>query len=189
MINYISLMLINLVAGHFLLAYYIYDGLDNIRQKSWIPGFGMTGAVALVTGLHMIFTWPITGSFNIAFGEMSVLFGIVFIGAAVALAANWDLITVTIYAFFAGLASMVVGVQIINLEMTRRPWMSGIGFIISGLGGVLATPSLYLRNNPTLRTVGAVTIAIAGLIWAITGYLSYWGHIADYTDWVPPTMR
>ncbi|MGL5195471.1 MAG: DUF981 domain-containing protein [Chroococcales cyanobacterium] len=189
MINYISLMLINLVAGHFLLAYYIYDGLDNIRQKRWIPGFGMTGAVALVTGLHMIFTWPITGSFNVAFGEMSVLFGIVFMGASVALAANWDLITVTIYAFFAGLASIVVGVQIINLDLTRRPWMSGIGFIISGLGGVLATPSLYLRNNPTLRTVGAVTIAIAGLIWAITGYLSYWGHIADYTEWVPPTMR
>ncbi len=189
MINYISLMLINLVAGHFLLAYYIYDGLDNIRQKRWIPGFGMTGAVALVTGLHMIWTWPIRGSFNVAFGEMSVLFGIVFMGAAFALAADWDLITVTIYAFFAGLASIVVGVRIINLDMTRRPLMSGIGFIISGLGGVLATPSLYLRNSSTLRIVGAVAIAIAGLIWAITGYMSYWGHLESYSDWVPPTMR
>lgn len=188
-INYITLMLINLVAGHCLLAYYVYRGLDGSYQKRWIPGFGMTGAIALATGLHMIWTWPVRGSFNIAFGEMSVLFGIVFVGAAVALAAGWDLITVTIYAFFAGAAAIVVGARIINLGLTRQPWLSGIGFIISGLGGVLATPALYLRTNKTFRLIGAIAIGVAALIWAFTGYMAYWGHLAQYSDWTPPTMR
>ncbi|MUG92505.1 DUF981 family protein [Scytonema sp. UIC 10036] len=44
-INYISLMLINLVAGLFLLASYLYYGLDHANQKRWIPGFGITGAI------------------------------------------------------------------------------------------------------------------------------------------------
>lgn len=57
-INYITLMLINLVVGLFLLAGYVYLGLSEAHQKRWIPGFGMVGAIALTTGLHMIFTWP-----------------------------------------------------------------------------------------------------------------------------------
>jgi putative membrane protein len=116
------LMLINMVAGLFILAYYVYSGLDGADQKRWIPGFGMTGAIALTTGLHMIFTWPVPGSFNIAFGEMSVLFGIVFIGASVALAQNWELVTVTIYAFFAGVAAILVGLRIITLRVTASQY-------------------------------------------------------------------
>lgn len=79
-IDYITLMLINLVAGLVLLAAYVYFGLDEPNQKRWIPGFGVVGAIALVTGLHMTFTWPVIGSFNIAFGETTVLFGILFVG-------------------------------------------------------------------------------------------------------------
>ena len=112
-IDYITLMLINMVAGLFILAYYVYSGLDGADQKRWIPGFGMTGAIALTTGLHMIFTWPVPGSFNIAFREMSVLLGIVFICPSVALAQNWELVTVTIYAFFAGVAAILVGLVLL----------------------------------------------------------------------------
>lgn len=101
-IDYITLMLINMVAGLFLLADYVYRGIDNSNQRQWIPGFGITGAIALTTGLHMSFTWPVIGSFNIAFGETSVLFGILFIAAAISLAQGWDLFTIAVYGFFAG---------------------------------------------------------------------------------------
>lgn len=58
-----------MVTGLFLLADYVYRGIDNSNQRPWIPGFGITGAIALTTGLHMSFTWPVIGSFNIVFGE------------------------------------------------------------------------------------------------------------------------
>jgi putative membrane protein len=188
-INYITLMLINLVAGLFLLAGYVYFGLNRTNQKRWVPGFGMTGAIALVTGLHMIFTWPVTGSYNIAYGETTVLFGILFLSTAIALAQGWDLLTVAIYGFFAGLAAIVIGVRIIHLDLTRRPFLSGIGFILTGLGGVFAAPTLYLQTNRALRIVGAIVLVAAALIFALTGYLAYWGHIADYSNWKPLPMQ
>ncbi|MCD8485749.1 MAG: DUF981 domain-containing protein [Desertifilum sp.] len=188
-IDYITLMLINMVAGFVILAYYVYEGLDQVNPKKWIPGFGMVGAIALVTGLHMIFTWPVIGSFNIAFGETSVLFGILFMTASIAIAQGWDLITVAIYAFFAGLVAILLGVRMINLDLTRQPLLSGIGFILSGLGGVCAAPALYWRNLRIFRLVGVVVLLLAAAIWAITGYLAYWDHLSGFSDWQPLPMR
>lgn len=189
-VNYITLMLINMVAGLILLATFVYQGLDSTTQKRWIPGFGMTGAIALLTGLHMIYNWPVPGSFNIAYGEMTVLFGILFITASLALAQGWELLTIAIYACFAGLAAIAIGIRVINLGLTRTPLLSGIGFILTGLGGVLAFPTLvYLRTNKAWRLIGAVVLIVAALIWAFTGYMAYWGHLADYSNWKPPTMQ
>ncbi|MFB2769909.1 DUF981 family protein [Pelatocladus sp. BLCC-F211] len=188
-VNYITLMLINMVAGLFLLAGYVYFGLDHAYQKRWIPGFGMTGAIALVTGLHMTFTWPVQGVFNIAYGEMTVLFGILFLSASLALALGWDLLTVTIYGFFAGLAAIVIGVRIINLNLTRNPLLSGIGFILTGLGGVCAAPTLYLKTNRKWRLFGAILLVIAALIFAFVGYITYWNHLGQYSNWKPLPMR
>jgi len=137
----------------------------------------------------MIWTWPISGSFNIAFGELTVLFGVLFIATSLALALSWELITIAIYAFFAGLAAIVVGLRIYSLGLTRSPLITGIGFILTGLGGVLAAPTLvYLKGNRTWRLVGATVLMVAALIWAYTGYMTYWGHLAQYSDWQPPTV-
>lgn len=189
-IDYITLMLINMVAGLVLLAGFVYQGVGHSSAKQWVPGFGVSGAIAFVTGLHMTFTWPIGGSYNIAFGETSILFGILLISAAVCLATGWDLISLGIYAFFAGLVSIVVGARIINLELTRQPLVAGLGFILTGLGGVAATPTLlYFRTNRTWRIIGAAVLLGAAAIWAFIGYLGYWGHLETFQKWVPETMR
>ncbi|MBD2771617.1 DUF981 family protein [Iningainema tapete] len=182
-IDYITLMLINMVAGLFILALYVYRGLDDTNPKLWIPGFGMTGGVALATGLHMVWTWPVNGSFNIAFGETTVLFGILFLVAAIALAQGWDLLTVAIYGFFAGIVAIVIGLRILNLGLTKQPLLSGIGFILTGLAGVCAAPTLYLKTNKTWRLVGAGVLIVAALIWALTGYLAYWSHLESFQKW------
>ena len=189
-INYITLMLINMVAGLVLLAMFVYQGLDSPNRKQWIPGFGITGAIALVTGLHMIWTWPLSGSFNIAYGETTVLFGILFTATSLALSFGWELIAIAIYGFFAGLAAIVIGLSLIQLELTRNPLLSGIGFILTGLGGVLATPTLlYLRTNRSWRLLGAAVLLAAAAIWAIVGYTAYWGHMSQYVDWQPSTLQ
>ncbi|QQE63495.1 hypothetical protein GFS31_01600 [Leptolyngbya sp. BL0902] len=189
-INYITLMLINMVAGLVLLADFVYRGLDGANMKRWIPGFGLVGGIALATGLHMMWTWPVPGSFNVSFGETTVLFGGLFLMAAIALAQGWDLFTLTVYAFFAGLTAILVGARIIDLEQTRRPLVAGLGFILTGLGGVLSAPTLvYLRDNKTWRTAGAAVLLLAALIWAFIGYLAYWGHLESFSQWQPPVMR
>jgi putative membrane protein len=64
-----------------------------------------------------------------------------------------------------------------------------MGFIITGLGGILAAPTLYLKANQTWRTVGAIVLVVAALIFAVIGYMAYWGHLADYSNWKPLPMR
>jgi putative membrane protein len=188
-IDYITLMLINMVAGLVLLADYVNRGIDSAYQKKWIPGFGITGAIALTTGLHMSFTWPITGSFNIAFGETSILFGVLFVAAAISLSQGWDLLTIAIYAFFAGLVAVLIGIRIINLNMTKQPLLSGVGFILTGLAGICAAPTLYWKTNRTWRLIGAAVLVVAALIWSLTGYLAYWNHLESFQKWVPAPMR
>lgn len=189
-IDYITLLLVNMVAGFALLAGFVYRGQDNPDQKKWVPGFAMTGLVAFVFGAHMTATWPVMGAYNSAFGEMSVLFGVIFLAAALAIAMNWSLMTVAVYAFFAGLAAIVLGVRIIDLHMTKYHHLAGIGYILSGLGGVFAAPSLiHLGKHRWYCALAAALLALAALIWAITAYPAYWFHMAGFSKWVPMGMR
>lgn len=184
-IDYVTLMLINLAAGLTLLAGYVYFGLGSSNQRRWIPGFGVAGAIALVTGLHMTFTWPIPGSFNIAFGETSVLFGILFVATSLTLALGWELFSLGIYGFFAGLVSLLIGFRIINLELIPISLLAGIGFILVGLGGILSAPTLSLKEHRFLRTMGAIVLIAAALIFAYIGLISYWVHLASFSTWQP----
>jgi putative membrane protein len=184
-IDYITLMLVNLAAGLTLLAAYVYFGLDGKNQKRWVPGFGVVGAIALVTGFHMVLTWPVTGSFNIAFGETTVLFGILFTATSLALAMGWELFTLGIYGFFAGLVSFLIGCRIINLGLTLMPMLAGSGFILVGLGGIFSTLTLYLTTNRLLRTIGSVVLMVAALIFAFIGLSAYWIHLANFSTWQP----
>jgi putative membrane protein len=188
-IDYLTLMLINLVAGLTLLAAYVYSGLDEPNQKRWIPGFGLSGAIALVTGLHMTLTWPVIGSFNIAYGETSVLFGVLFVGTSVALAMGWEMLTLSIYGFFSGLVLFVIGARFIDLGLTPMPLRVGVGFILVGLGGVLSAPTLYFKKNRLLRTIGAIVLIVAVLIFLSIGLESYWSHLANFSKWQPLPAR
>ena len=185
-VDYVTLLLVNMAAGYFILAGYLFRGLDEDDQQKWAPAFGVTGVVALVFGGLMTVTWPLPGPFNMAFGELSVLFGIIFAGAALCLARDWNMDCLAFYAFFAGLAAVVIGAYILQNGLTQNPMMAGIGFILSGMGGVFAFPTLtWLRSNMTVRMVGAVIMAAAGAIWAFTGYMAYWGHMSSFGPWIP----
>ena len=188
-IDFLTLMMINLVAGTALLAHFIWKGMDQEDKRAYAVGFGMVGVIALITGFRMAFTWPLPGSYNIAFGESTVLFGIVFLGAAVSLALNWDLMPVAIYALFAGFEALLVGIRIISLGLTKEPLASGLGFIIAGIGGLAAAPLLRsLKNNKLIRFLVIAGLLVGTAFWAFTFYNSLWGHLESFSSWVPATM-
>jgi putative membrane protein len=189
-IDFLTLVMINLVAGTALLAYYLFTGMDAENQRPFAAGFGIVGLVNLILGLVLSINWPLPGSYNVGYGETTTLFGAVFLGAGLALAMGWDLIPVAIYAFFAGVDAVVVGIRIISLGLTKEPVVSGFGFVMAGLGGVLAFPFLmWFKHNKVLRVVAGLVVLATAVLWAITFYASLWSHMSDFAKWVPATMK
>lgn len=212
-INYITLMLVNLTAGLILLAYFLARGpetlyhrrwgrdIDETRPvgaatdlgiddpRRWAPGFFIVGLIGLITGFHMVLSWPIVSSYNIIFGESMVLFSALFFAASLALWFRTSLMSASVYGVFAGIAAIVLGVIIIQNGLTRNPTMSGIGFILPGVVGVLFPVALALWRNTAIRYALAALLVVAALIWAITGYGAYFGHVEDYAAWPGSTTR
>jgi putative membrane protein len=186
-IDYLTLMLINMAAGLCILALFVLKFLNDDRKKL-APGFLVSGFLALVTGLHLTFTWPIISSYNIPFGEMSVLFGALIFAGGIALIAGWDLLSLGIYATFAGAAAIFLGFRLLSLKMTNEPLVSAGGFALTGLMGVLSLPVYYLRQHRVVRILAAIALLGAAAIWTIFAFLGYWSHLDVFSKWVPTTM-
>jgi putative membrane protein len=188
-IDYLTMIMINLVAGSALLAYYMWRGIDEQDQRPYAAAFFGVGLLALITGLHLSFNWPLPGSYNVGYGDTTTLFGIVFLSTALALWNGWNLTPVAIYSFFAGLDAIIVGLRIFSLQLTKEPLISAVGFILAGLGGVGAAPFfLWFRDNRTVRLLGVLLLLATAAIWGVTFYGSLWGHLESFKGWLPPTM-
>ncbi len=177
MIDYVTLLLTNMIAGLIVLAAFLVLGLGHAKQKGWAPAFGIAGLVATVAGLAMTFTEPIPKPYAMAYGEMSVLLGVLFLGAAWAVAGGYDLWPLGLYAFIPGAIAVLLGIRIIDLSLTLAPIMSGVGFILTGLGGLGAGVTLWKRNARALRFAGAAVLLTAAAIWTLTALMAYWMHM------------
>ena len=187
-IDYVVLLLVNMTAGHLLLAAFVLMGLDEADRRRWTTGFAMSGVVAFLCGLHMVWHWPLPGSFNMAFGETSVLYGTVMLGFALSLGRGWNLLPVALYSAVAALAAIATGFWIIVLGMTQAPRVSGLGFILTGLGGLFVLAALVLRRWRWVRYAAALLLLAAMLIWARTGFGAMGKHFDSFSKYLPPTM-
>lgn len=177
MIDYVTLMLINMAAALILIGAFLLVGIAKNDTRSWSPPFLMSGLVATITGFAMSFTWPLPSPYNIAFGEMSVLLGVLLLGAGVAIAKGWDLFPICLYAFFAGLVAILIGIRFIDLGLSAKPLLSGIGFILSGICGVCSGLAVKFKQNTCLQICGAIVLFAAAGIWLMTACIAYWGHL------------
>ena len=177
MIDYVTLLLFNMISALVVLAFFLWSGLARPGREHWAPVFGICGLVATVAGFAITFTWPIPAPYSEVYGEMSVLLGALFLGAAWTLVRGGSLLPLGIYAFFAGAAGVVAGIRIIQLSLTQTPILAGIGFILTGLGGVGAGITLWRPDRRKLRTIGGVLMLVAAGIWIAVGYTGYWHHM------------
>jgi len=183
-VDYLTLMLVNLVAGLLLLALHLVAFMER-SPKRLAPGFLLTGFIGTAAGLHMTLTWPLPGVHNIAFGEMSLLFGALFFFAGLALLREWDLLGLGIYAVLAGVAAVVVGARILNLGLTKQPLVTFLGFLLTGVGGILTLPAYLLHKSIAFRVVVALVLVAGAAIWALTAYGSYWVHLESFAKYFP----
>jgi putative membrane protein len=169
-----------MTAGFFLLGCFVYKGIDVDREDvtSWSPAFGIIGLVATVCGFMMTFTSPLPKPYSMAFGEMSILLGVLFLGTALALAKRWGLMPLAGFGLVAGVTATILGVRIIDLGLTAAPILSGIGFVLSGSCGIFSPVVVWQSDQKGLRTIGALVCFASAGIWALTACMGYWMHMA-----------
>ena len=178
--DYITLLLVSASAGLLVLAAYFYWGLNSPRPQVFAPALAAPGLISLAMGLHMVMNWPIKDGAafaNVCFGETSVLFGAILLAASLSVARRWPLHGVALLGLVGGLVDIVIGVRIYNAWVTAMPDVTCVGFILTGLVGVLALPTVA---NPTkaLRTFAALLTLLAALFWGGMGLFAYWAHVA-----------
>jgi putative membrane protein len=177
MVNFVALMVVNLALSFMLFAAFIFFGLREVDQRRWAPAFLATGLVQFITGLYMVFTFPLPGVYNQAFGEPSVILGALFIGLWYATANNTGLFPLAIIGFIAAIMPIVIGIQMLNLQLTQRPTEGAIAYILSGLAGLAVLPLYFLREEAWARALAALAAFGAGLAWLITAYTTVWEHL------------
>jgi putative membrane protein len=184
-IDYLPLMLVNMAAGLLVLAFFLMHGIEREDRAKWTPAFGIVGLVALLCGLHMSWTWPLISSYNIAYGETSVMLGAAYLGIAWSLQKGWSPAVVGIYSFLAGMASILLGVRILALGMTNLPSLTCVGYVLSGLGAMLFGPAARAKGSRGLRMTAGIVLILAALIWAMVAGMAYWGHMSGFSKWQP----
>jgi putative membrane protein len=180
--DYLTLMLVNMVGGLVVLGVMLLRwSNEQGAMKKWAPAFAVVGFIAVATGLHMTLTWPLSGGAkwaNMAFGEPTVLLGALFLGGALALAKEWKLDALAIYAVFAGASAIAVGVGILQKHLTQAPMLSAVGFFLTGAGAILVLPSACCGCRG-VRIINALVLFAAAGIWAMTGYMAIVMHIIN----------
>ena len=81
-IDYLTLIMINLVAGTALLAYYLYKGFDAEDQRPYASGFRDRRLAGCRPRPDANLYLAPASSYNIAYGEATTLFGAVFLATA-----------------------------------------------------------------------------------------------------------
>jgi len=188
-IDYIALLLTNMAAGLFILALYLLFGAGREDRRAWSAAFLMPGLVAFLVGLHMTLTWPIPKLdathdlrwANVAYGELSVLLGVLFLGGSAALRKGWSLAPLGAYALLASGAAAVVGAAIMYWGLTPKPMVTAIGFFLTAGAGVLAAIALTGLAGLFSRVVAALGLLAASAMWTFTAGMAYWGHIKSFS--------
>lgn len=187
-VDYLAVMLLNLGAGLALLAHYLYVNPGKEYRRSWASGFFAVGLLGLVTSLPMVIMWPLPGGFNVAFSGPMLFLSTAFLAGGLTLMLEWEPLIPAIYGFFGGIYAIVIGIRLLDLKMGADPTVAFLGFVLTGIGGMLFLPAIYWHKNRTLTIVTAIILGLAAVIWLFTGYDAVWAHILDFAKYVPPTM-
>jgi putative membrane protein len=186
-IDWLTLLLVNMMVALVLHSLFMGFWIDKDPKKV-IPGFLLTGAIALIAGFRMAFTWPLPGAYNIIYGELSVLLGAFFFMAGLSIHFGWNLLTIGIYSLFGGAVAVLMGVRIWVSGMTSEPFVAGLGFVVTGATAVLTLPGLALPKMKWIRWLAALGAIGSAVIWILVGFPAYWGHIDAFGKWLPPTI-
>ena len=144
---------------------------SHLSRGVAIP-MGIMGMYLFLAGLHISFAWPFQiagGVYNVLFGGIATMGGLLFLGGAVLLVTNSSLKPISYLSGVTGLYAVVDAFAIVQYGLTDNPFFSALGYLS------LAAPAflfIVVAHTEAKRwrwifTIFALLFAAAWLIQAV----------------------
>jgi uncharacterized membrane protein len=164
----VALSAVLLAAGALTLRYNSKEGRVEGASEATRMGFavasGAAGLYLFVSGLAINFMWPLSlngGIYNVLFGGISALGGLVMLAGAAALGRNLDIRPVTYFAAVVGVYAIIDAGAIFSYGLTKEPLLSALGYLSFAAPAVLSVPLARLDNSKCRFLFAALSTGFA----------------------------
>jgi uncharacterized membrane protein len=147
-------------------------------RRGIAAAIGACGLYLFLSGFAISLIWPFAISdrvYNVLFGGIATLGGLVLLAGAYALFLNADLRSVSYLAAIAGLYAAVDAYAIISNGLTESPLLAALGYLSFTAPAILSIPAAHAKSRwwRWLFTVFALVFAAAWLYQAVTFTLAH----------------
>jgi len=147
---------------------------------------GASGFYLFLTGIAISFIWPFGaisgGLYNVLFGGIAALGGLLLLAISIVLFLNSSLAPVSYFAVVVGLYAVVGAYAMVSYGLTKEPLVSALGYLSFAVTAFLSVPATH-SDNKWLRWLFAVFAFLFALAWVIQAAQFTYGHLAP----PPPT--
>ena len=154
------------------------DEKNSSLRRGFALAIGACGFYLFLSGVAISFIWPFALSgevYNVLFGGIATLGGLVLLAGALALFLNANLRPVTYLAAVAGLYSVVDAYAIVTNGLTSSPLLAALGYLSFAAPASLSIPAAHSQSKiwRWLFTISAIIFAAAWLYQAANFTLAH----------------
>ncbi len=150
----VSLSAFLLCMGAIMLHYNAQSGLVDEKTGDSRRGFaiaaGAAGFYLFLSGMVISFSWPLalsSGVYNVLFGGIATLGGLVLLTGAITLFLNANLKPISYFAAVVGLYAFVDAYSMLKYSLTSAPLLSALGYLSFAAPALLSVPATHLANK------------------------------------------
>jgi putative membrane protein len=150
----VALSAVLLGVGALALPYDSKEGRVDEKARTMRIGFavatGAAGFYLFLSGAIIGFTWPFTlasGAYNVLFGGIATIGGLVLLAGSVSLAFNANLKPITYFAAVAGIYGIVDAYGIMFYSLTKEPMLSSLGYLSFVAPALFSVPAAHLASK------------------------------------------
>jgi uncharacterized membrane protein len=173
-----------LSTGALTMPYNFEEGTMSEEAKGTRKGFAAAGAAAglyiFISGAVISFMWPFTianGVYNVLFGGIASLGGLVLLAGSAALYLNANLKPVTYFAAVVGIYAVIEAYAIIAHNLTTEPVVSTLAYLAFAAPAIISVPVAHFGGK-RWRVVFAVFSFLFAVAWLLEASSFTLGHLA-----------
>jgi uncharacterized membrane protein len=151
---------------------------DRSLRMGFAAAIGLCGFYLFLSGITISIAWPFTisgGVYNVLFGGIATLGGLVLLTSAIVLFLNANPKPVSYFAAIAGFYAAVDAYAIATYSLTSAPILTALGYLSFAAPAFLSIPAAHLENKwwKRLFIIFSILFAAAWLYQAVNFTLAH----------------